>query len=89
MDIEGGDDTVIVERPNTVPPSEKKTPFRGVVNGLTVFEKGNRGEEGCVVVAGIGKELRFGRWLQVKGRNGGVMFNIDKIKTSIPFKKTD
>ncbi|KAF3916734.1 Beta-TrCP [Dactylellina cionopaga] len=65
---------------------ELRTPFRGVVNSLAVFEKNSgREDESCVVVAGIGQELRMGRWLKVKGRNAAVMFVVDrkeKLKTN-------
>ncbi|KAK6362835.1 pre-rRNA processing protein [Orbilia blumenaviensis] len=59
---------------------ETKTPFRGVVNSLAVYEKNSgREDESCVVVAGIGQEMRMGRWLKVKGRNAAVMFVVDRV----------
>ncbi|KAK6538204.1 pre-rRNA processing protein [Orbilia ellipsospora] len=58
---------------------ERRTPFRGVVNSLAVYEKNSgREDESCIVVAGIGQEMRMGRWLKVKGRNAAVMFVIDR-----------
>ncbi|EPS39348.1 hypothetical protein H072_6871 [Dactylellina haptotyla CBS 200.50] len=59
--------------------AETKTPFRGVVNSLAVYEKtSGREDESCVIVAGIGQEMRMGRWLKIKGRNAAVMFVIDR-----------
>ncbi|KAI9821601.1 MAG: pre-rRNA processing protein [Thelocarpon impressellum] len=54
-------------------------PVRGVVNDLTLFERGNRAEEGVCVVAATGKEHRLGRWETVQGgRNGGVVFEVPR-----------
>ncbi|KAK6536060.1 pre-rRNA processing protein [Arthrobotrys megalospora] len=60
--------------------AELRTPFRGVVNSLAVYEKNSgREDESCVVVAGIGQEMRTGRWLRIKGRNAAVMFVVDRV----------
>ncbi|RVD81082.1 uncharacterized protein DFL_008959 [Arthrobotrys flagrans] len=60
--------------------AELRTPFRGVVNSLAVYEKNSgREDESCVVIAGIGQEMRMGRWLKVKGRNAAVMFVVDRV----------
>ncbi|KAK6344007.1 pre-rRNA processing protein [Orbilia brochopaga] len=59
--------------------NEARTSFRGVVNSLAVYEKGSgRESESCVLVAGIGQEMRMGRWLKIKGRNAAVMFVVDR-----------
>ncbi|KAF3218985.1 pre-rRNA processing protein [Orbilia oligospora] len=60
--------------------TELRTPFRGVVNSLAVYEKNSgREDESCVVIAGIGQEMRMGRWLKIKGRNAAVMFVVDRV----------
>ncbi|KAF3146539.1 pre-rRNA processing protein [Orbilia oligospora] len=60
--------------------AESRTPFRGVVNSLAVYEKNSgREDESCVVIAGIGQEMRMGRWLRIKGRNAAVMFVVDRV----------
>jgi len=64
---------------DTTEDGESKTPFRGVVNDICVFEKGKRGEHGFGVVAAIGQESRLGRFMKVKGRNAGVLFDVDRI----------
>ncbi|KAK6509054.1 pre-rRNA processing protein [Arthrobotrys musiformis] len=60
--------------------AESRTTFRGVVNSLAVYEKNSgREDESCVVIAGIGQEMRMGRWLKIKGRNAAVMFVVDRV----------
>jgi ribosomal RNA-processing protein 9 len=44
--------------------------IKGVVNRISVVESGKRGKETFVLYAGIGRELRLGRWLKVQGNNG-------------------
>jgi ribosomal RNA-processing protein 9 len=53
---------------------------RGVVNDISVFERGDRGKDGVCVVVALGKEHRFARWKSVKGKNGGVVFEIPKVQ---------
>ena len=53
---------------------------RGVVNGIAVFERGEKDDAEIVVCVGTGKELRLGRWLEVDGRNGGYVMEIGKKK---------
>lgn len=67
--------------------------IQGVVNGLAVFERrietfnelGGSKEGDCkgiCVIAGIGKELRFGRRLNLKNaRNGAMVFEIPLLPT--------
>ncbi|KAJ6259902.1 Beta-TrCP [Drechslerella dactyloides] len=58
---------------------EGRTSFRGVVNSLAVYERSSgRESESCVVVAGIGQEMRMGRFVKVKGRNAAVMFVVGR-----------
>lgn len=50
--------------------------IRGVVNGLSVQERGDRGKEGLCIVAAVGKELRLGRWMVSKAPNGIYVFEV-------------
>lgn len=56
---------------------------RGVVNGISVLERGGKGGDDAelVVCVGTGKALRLGNWLQVPGRDGGYIMNVEKKKT--------
>lgn len=53
---------------------------KGVVNDISVFERGDRGKDGVSVIVALGKEHRLGRWKEVKGKNGGVVFEIPKVR---------
>jgi ribosomal RNA-processing protein 9 len=56
-------------------------PLRGIVNGIAVFERGDRGQDGLCIVAAVSKEHRLGKWKRVpKGRCEGVVF--EAIRTS-------
>jgi len=62
-----------------VEPQPKK--IMGIINDLTVFERGDRGKDGVCVVAAVGEEHRFGRWHKFpKARNGGVVYEIPRSK---------
>ena len=50
----------------------------GVINDISVFERGDKGKDGLCIVAAIGTEHRFGRWKKVKGKNGAVVFEVSK-----------
>ena len=52
--------------------------IKGVINDLSVFERGNKGKDGLCVVAAVGKEHKFGRWMKhiPSSKNGGVVFEI-------------
>ncbi|KAF2178528.1 small nucleolar ribonucleoprotein-like protein complex subunit [Zopfia rhizophila CBS 207.26] len=52
--------------------------IRGIVNGLSVCERGDQGKEGLCIVAAVGKEPRLGRWMKGKGRNGIHVFEVPK-----------
>lgn len=47
---------------------------KGVINDLSVFERGERGQDGLCIVAAVGNEHRLGRWKKIKGKNGAVVF---------------
>lgn len=51
----------------------------GIINDISVFERGDRGKDGLCVVAALGKDHRLGKWKQVKGgRNGAVVFELPR-----------
>jgi len=52
---------------------------RGVINDISVFERGDRGKDGVCVVIAIGKEHRLGRWTKVQGRNGAMVFEVPRL----------
>jgi ribosomal RNA-processing protein 9 len=51
---------------------------RGVINDISVFERGDRGKEGICIVAAVGKEHRLAKWKKHKGKNGAVVFEVAK-----------
>ncbi|KAL9092476.1 MAG: hypothetical protein Q9159_000823 [Coniocarpon cinnabarinum] len=53
--------------------------IRGVVNDLDVVEMGERGKDGLRVLAGVGKEMRSGRWMRKSGKNETVLFEIPRV----------
>ncbi|KAF1953996.1 WD40 repeat-like protein [Byssothecium circinans] len=52
--------------------------IRGIVNGLSVQERGDRGKEGLCIVAAVGKEARIGRWMVAKVPNGIYVFEVPR-----------
>jgi len=55
---------------------------RGVINDLAVVDRGERGKDGLLVVAGVGKEHRLGRWREVtESKVGFVAFEVSRITT--------
>ncbi|RPA95990.1 WD40 repeat-like protein [Choiromyces venosus 120613-1] len=67
----------------TLGPSDKDA-IRGVVNGISIIERGEKGKEVLAVCVGIGKELRLGKWLRVEGRNGGYVIEVDRKEVEKP-----
>lgn len=58
-------------------------PVHGIVNGLAVSERGDRGREGLCIVAAVGKELKLGRWMsKKKARNGIMIFEVPRLSTA-------
>ena len=49
---------------------------KGVVNDISMFERGERAKDGVSVVVAVGKEHRFARWKKVEGRNGIVVLEV-------------
>lgn len=57
----------------------QETPVvRGVINDISVFERGDRGKDGVCVVVAMGKEHRLGRWTRLQGRNGAMVFEVPR-----------
>ncbi|KAH5621398.1 hypothetical protein HBI23_240610 [Parastagonospora nodorum] len=52
--------------------------IRGIVNGLSVQERGDRGKEGLCVVAAVGREPRLARWMSAKVKNGIYVFEVPR-----------
>ncbi|XXH00268.1 histone chaperone [Hypoxylon texense] len=74
----GVDESSRSSRKGTTPPWLVK----GIVNDIALFERGDRGKDGLCVVVGVGKDLRLGRWMKVKGgKNGAVVFEVPRVKT--------
>jgi ribosomal RNA-processing protein 9 len=54
---------------------------KGVINDISIFERGDRGKDGVCVIVAVGVEHRLGRWLdQMEGKNGSVVFEIPRHK---------
>ncbi|TVY32796.1 putative WD repeat-containing protein [Lachnellula subtilissima] len=54
---------------------------KGVMNEISLFERGDRGKDGLCVVVAVGKEHRLGAWKKINGKNGAVVFEIPRIET--------
>jgi len=52
--------------------------IRGIVNGLSVEERGDRGKDGLCVVAAVGREPRLARWMSGKVKNGIYVFEVSR-----------
>ncbi|MCJ1394750.1 pre-rRNA processing protein [Xylographa bjoerkii] len=76
------DEAVTVEHEGTGgkdKPAEEAQTVRGVINDISILERGERGKDGLCIVAAIGTEHRFGRWKKVQGKNGAVVFEVRKV----------
>lgn len=63
---------------------------KGVVNDISVFERGDRGRDGLCVIAGVGKEHRLGRWKKIReGKNGAVVFEIPRVASADSLESAD
>ena len=58
---------------------DQQTSVRGIINDISVFERGDRGKDGLCIVVALGTEPRLGRWKKVKGRNDAVVFEVRKL----------
>ncbi|KAF9730789.1 hypothetical protein PMIN06_012423 [Paraphaeosphaeria minitans] len=52
--------------------------MRGIVNGISVQERGDRARDGLCVVAAVGKEPRLARWMTGKAPNTLHIFEVSK-----------
>lgn len=52
--------------------------IRGIVNGLSVQERGDRGKDGLCIVAAVGKEPRVARWMSANVKNGIYVFEVSR-----------
>ncbi|MCJ1406654.1 pre-rRNA processing protein [Ptychographa xylographoides] len=50
----------------------------GVVNDISIFERGDKGADRLCVVAATGKEHRLGRWKKHPGKNGAVILEVSR-----------
>ncbi|KAF2684821.1 small nucleolar ribonucleoprotein-like protein complex subunit [Lentithecium fluviatile CBS 122367] len=60
------------------PEEDEAIIIRGIVNGLSVQERGDRGKEGLCIVAAVGKEPRLGRWMVAKVPNRICIFEVPR-----------
>lgn len=51
---------------------------RGIVNGIAVFERGERGKEGLVICVATAREMRKGKWMKMSARNGGMVLEVER-----------
>ncbi|CAK4015124.1 WD40 repeat [Lecanosticta acicola] len=59
--------------------TEKQGVVTGIINDLAIVDKGDRGKEGVVVVAAVGKEPRLARWKEIyEATNCAVLFEIPR-----------
>lgn len=70
---------VTTQLETTAEDEQQPSTLRGVINDISVFERGDRGKDGLCIVAALGTEHRFGRWKTVKGKNGAVVLEVVKI----------
>ncbi|MCJ1350428.1 MAG: pre-rRNA processing protein [Icmadophila ericetorum] len=61
--------------------ADKAAVVKGLINDISIFERGDRGKDGLCVVAAVGAEHRLGRWKKVKGKNGAVVFYLRRKET--------
>jgi ribosomal RNA-processing protein 9 len=72
-------DTNIPHHSNNLhsPQETLKPVARGVINDISVFE---RGKDGVCIVVAMGKEHRLGRWARVQGgKNGALVFEVPRV----------
>lgn len=55
--------------------------IRGMINDISLFERGDRGKDGLCVVIAVGKQHRLGRWKKITGaRNAAVVFEVPRLE---------
>ena len=68
----------------TIQDTSKEPSVRGIINDISVFERGERGKDGLCIVAAVGTEHRLGRWKKVKGKNGALVVEVRTNKATGP-----
>ena len=58
---------------------DQQTTVQGIINDMSVFERGDNGRDGLCIVVALGTEPRLGRWKKVKGRNDAVLFEVRRL----------
>ncbi|CAD6499417.1 BgTH12-03533 [Blumeria graminis f. sp. triticale] len=53
---------------------------RGIINDISVFERGERGKDGVCIIAAVGKQNRLGRWQKIRGKNGAIVFEVPRLQ---------
>lgn len=51
---------------------------KGVVNDISMFERGERAKDGVSILVAVGKEHRLGKWKKEKGCNGLVVLEVSR-----------
>lgn len=80
-EMEDAGSEILAEESTAVVPirkGEEEPVVRGVINDISIFERGDRGKEGVCVVVATGKEHRLGRWEKVAGKNGAMVFEVTR-----------
>jgi ribosomal RNA-processing protein 9 len=76
--IVGQIDDEEIEAGDTQPAESREQIAKGVINDISVLERGDKGKGGICVVAAVGKEHRLAKWKKHKGKNGAVVFEVVK-----------
>lgn len=50
----------------------------GFVNDIAVLERGERGKDGLIIAAAVGREHRLARWQVASGKNAGYIFEVSR-----------
>ncbi|TQS37716.1 hypothetical protein Golomagni_01798 [Golovinomyces magnicellulatus] len=58
--------------------------IKGLINDISVFERGDRGRDGVCIIAAVGKENKMGRWQKIGAKNGAIVFEIPYVKNHSP-----
>ncbi|KAK5133669.1 hypothetical protein LTR08_007523 [Meristemomyces frigidus] len=75
-----GNLTKLLDGEDVLSPEATQTPsgtVRGVINDLAIIDRGDRGKEGILIAAAVGREHRLGRWQTRKEvKNALVVFEV-------------
>lgn len=67
---------------------DQQTSVQGIINDISVFERGDKGRDGLCIVVALGTEPRLGRWKKVKGRNDAALFEVRRL-SDVPEAKLE